>query len=130
MGQLGSARFSFNRSGPGLQPDTTARTSPQHTVKGSRPDSQHEMRPTVFGALLGQTSTGLPCSASLRNDRGGRLLYAGATVVCTQGRRESPFHVRPSTTVSSIVSVAPNDDAFRKGSRLFALPIFALPWVR
>ena len=51
MGQSDSARFSFNRSGPGLQPDTTARTSPQRTVKGSRPDLQHEMRPTVFGAL-------------------------------------------------------------------------------
>ncbi len=49
MGQAGSARFSFNRSGPGLQPDTTARTSPQRTVKGSRPDLQHEMRPTVGG---------------------------------------------------------------------------------
>ena len=49
VGQSGSARFSFNRSGPGLQPDTTARTSPQRTVKGSRPDLQHEMRPTVFG---------------------------------------------------------------------------------
>ena len=55
MGQSGSARFSFNRSGPGLQPDTTARTSPQRTVKGSRPDLQHEMRPTVFGALLIRT---------------------------------------------------------------------------
>ena len=53
VGQSGSARFSFNRSGPGLQPDTTARTSPQRTVKGSRPDLQHEMRPTVLGALRG-----------------------------------------------------------------------------
>ena len=52
VGQSGNARFSFNRSGPGLQPDTTARTSPQRTVKGSRPDLQHEMRPTVFGAPL------------------------------------------------------------------------------
>ena len=51
MGQSDSARFSFNRSGPGIQPDTTARTPPQRTVKGSRPDLQHEMRPTVFGAL-------------------------------------------------------------------------------
>ena len=52
VGQSGSARFSFNRSGPGLQPDTTARTSPHRTIKGSRPDLQHEIRPTVFGALL------------------------------------------------------------------------------
>ena len=51
VGQSGSSRFSFNRSGLGLQPDTTARTSPQRTVKGSRPDLQHEIRPTVFGAL-------------------------------------------------------------------------------
>ena len=48
MWQSGSARFSFNRSGPGLQPDATARTSPQRAVKGSRPNLQHEMRLTVF----------------------------------------------------------------------------------
>ena len=56
VGQSGSARFSFNRSGPGLQPGTIAQTSPQRTVKGSRPDLQHEMRPTVFGALRVFTS--------------------------------------------------------------------------
>ena len=69
VGQSGSARFSFNRSGPGLQPDTTARTSPQRTLKGSRPDLQYEMRPTVFGALLLdllQIRTSPPCKFRAR----------------------------------------------------------------
>ena len=74
-----AARFSFNRSGPGLQPDTTARTSPQRTVKGSRPDLQHEMRPTVLGAL--------------RGDGGGR-----------QGNAQVPF----AHTTGSGVEKAPN----------------------
>ena len=74
VGQSGSARFSFNRPGPGLQPDTTTRTSPQRTVKGSRPDLQHEMRPHSFWCSpgwepsaeylcpsLGHSTSGCPC---------------------------------------------------------------------
>ena len=49
--------------------------------------------------------------------------------MCAQGPVESPFHMRLNTTVSSIVSVAPNNDASSEGSQSFALPIFALPWV-
>ena len=36
--------------------------------------------------------------------------------MCAQGHRESPFRMRLNTTVSSIVSVAPNNDASNKGS--------------
>ena len=36
--------------------------------------------------------------------------------MCTQGHIESPFRMRLNTTVSSIVSMALNNDASNKGS--------------
>ena len=46
-----------------------------------------------------------------------------------QGQVEFPFHMRLSTTVSTIISVALYYDASCEGSQSFTLPIFALPWV-
>ena len=78
----------------------------------------------------GQTATGLSCSASLRNNRPGCLLYAGACGVRAGGQSTPLFTCGSTPPVSAIVSVAFDHDASSEGSRSFTLPIFALPWGR